>query len=209
MGLRKIPRGSEVTCDKCGGYVQVMHPGDPVPLAQLMGWKEIKGRYFCYKCAPAVLHEESEKEQDITEAKHTPGPWKWYGYKNQIHLATCIPGGGRLTVMDFVRMGMQEAQPRFAVRSDTDRGGLMHKAQDLAIKKDYGDQEWIDMPHPDARLIAAAPVMHNALTWLHGWIDGLHDRNQIDLDSRERALFIIENSIPKKAEGDNYAMPKV
>jgi hypothetical protein len=83
--------------------------------------------------------------------KHTPGPWVWtmrLGSKetNLIH-----PHRGWLVVMDFVRLGMTSAQPRFAVWKDDEErqrhmGGIMTKASELELHK-----------HPDALLIAAAP----------------------------------------------------
>ena len=74
--------------------------------------------------------------------------------------------------MDFVRLGMQGAQPRFQ------KNGIMENASDLSTfevceavgyesaKKDRScyryDIDGID--HPDARLIAAAPDLLAALT---------------------------------------------
>lgn len=104
----------------------------------------------------------------------TPGPWKWFGnaQSNSVYLATTH--SGRLYVMDFVRWGMWGAQPRFQPER-----GVMVDAKDLiqfevgersvvgmdAAKKDGSvyryDVRGIDCP--DARLIAAAPDMYDAL----------------------------------------------
>jgi len=54
--------------------------------------------------------------------------------------------------MDFVRWGMNDAQPRFSDRGDQPLGGIMHPAYELDLNQ-----------HPDARLIAAAPEMLEAL----------------------------------------------
>jgi len=83
--------------------------------------------------------------------KHTPGPWVWtqrLGGKgtNLVH-----PHRGWLVVMDFVRLGMMSAQPRFAVWKGDERenmGGIMTKASELEVHK-----------HPDALLIASAPEL--------------------------------------------------
>jgi hypothetical protein len=89
---------------------------------------------------------------------HTPGPWEWFDGTprgvNNIHLAT--PNRGHLVVMDFVRLGTQSAQPRFATWKGHERermGGIMVKAVDLG---DFANN------HPDARLIAAAPELLTA-----------------------------------------------
>jgi len=88
---------------------------------------------------------------------HTPGPWKWRQSGKDTFLST--PDRGQLTVMDFVRCGMNSGQPRFAVWDGEERerlGGLMKKAEDFTNLYD----------HPDARLIAAAPALLEAVKHL-------------------------------------------
>ena len=93
--------------------------------------------------------------------KHTPGPWQWFKRADgAVYLAT--PDRGHLIVMDFIRFGMQQGQARFAVWEGEERermGGIMKPTEKLDVNE-----------HPDARLVAAAPEMYDALMlcWQHG-----------------------------------------
>lgn len=82
---------------------------------------------------------------------YTRGPWHWRHFGAPLALTTTHSGS--LIVMDFVRMGMNGAQPRFGKRTDN-MGGLMMTASAIY------ESEW---DHPDMRLIAAAPMLYEAL----------------------------------------------
>lgn len=109
----------------------------------------------------------------MSELQHTKGPWAWFGSPDSrgFYLAACH--SGRRYVMDFVRLGMNRAQPRFQVN------GVMEKGQDLcqfevaphvvgieAARREQSGvyrTDIIGFDHPDARLIAAAPELLAAL----------------------------------------------
>lgn len=85
--------------------------------------------------------------------RHTPGPWLWMFRDNPNKSVDLIhPHKGWLVVMDFVRLGMHSAQPRFAVWEGDERGnsgGVMVKAKELDLAT-----------HPDAVLLARAPELY-------------------------------------------------
>lgn len=107
-------------------------------------------------------------ELPTTDLVSTPGPWRW-----EVNFASrCIHlVGGKpqydMTVMDFVRWGMGQAQPRFVV------DGLLHKAEEFArvAPQRSHHKEWFQLlSHPDANLIAAAPDLLAALeTFVGQW----------------------------------------
>ncbi|MGH3648051.1 MAG: hypothetical protein ACRDTM_12855 [Micromonosporaceae bacterium] len=71
----------------------------------------------------------------------TPGPWRWGGNTSgPIYLSTT--GHGRIMVMAFNRLGMQDAQPCFPVWSeDAARLGLLENATAVAVREaPYRDQ---------------------------------------------------------------------
>lgn len=90
---------------------------------------------------------------------HTPGPWYWD--INRRNRTIRLWGGNRLVVMDFSRWGMQAAQPRFSDRPDEKHGGIMWNAEDFDAGVVNGYKSISD--HPDARLIATAPKLLEAL----------------------------------------------
>lgn len=101
---------------------------------------------------------------------HTPGPWQWV-FRDRV--ATLVhPHRGWLTVMDFVRLGMQGGTFRLATWKGDKRenmGGIMRPAHEIDVAA-----------HPDARLIAAAPDLAaehaDAIGFLEGYAESLtHD----------------------------------
>jgi len=104
--------------------------------------------------------------------KPTPGPWGWFGDQHGVYLAT--QHSGRRYVMGFRRFGMNGAQPTFQI----DRMGMVPASE--LVEFDVGDRavrgvkaalaavsvyryDVTAIDHPDARLIAAAPDILDAL----------------------------------------------
>ena len=109
----------------------------------------------------------TDELRQIVEAA-LPGPWGWFGYPDDLKLATAH--SGRRYVMDFVRKGFSGAQPRFQPG-----GRGMVPASEL-LKFEVGDQsvkgekearadgsvyryDVRDVDCADARLIALAPAL--------------------------------------------------
>lgn len=128
-------------------------------------------------------------------ATHTPGPWRWELNLKSKQLHLC---GGKptydLTVMDFVRWGMGNAQPRFIT------GGpgmnIMKPCYEFAAicpgREHHKD--WFQLlRHPDSQLIEAAPDLLNAL---RAMVEASKNSNRGLVDARELADAAIS-----KAEG--------
>jgi hypothetical protein len=91
------------------------------------------------------LNPEVLDELERLENSATPGPWVWDKRDVDDTVLLVHPKRGWLTVMDFVRHGMQRGMARFAKWKEPERGGMggvMVKASDIDLTT-----------HPDARII--------------------------------------------------------
>jgi len=107
-----------------------------------------------------MTRAEQLDEIRVRHTAATRGPWRWFGYRGQnIYLAT--QNRGRIYVMDFVRSGMQRAEPRFQVCAEGENAGdgRMTPVSKLderhALVKEYSG-EIVEITHPDAQAIAHA-----------------------------------------------------
>ena len=90
---------------------------------------------------------------------YTPGPWQWELNERGKQVRLC--SRSNMTVMDFVRWGMGGAMPRFLSSEH-----LMRKATEYGVivpGREHHAEWFKTLDHPDARLIAAAPQLAEAL----------------------------------------------
>jgi hypothetical protein len=143
--------------------------------------------------------------------KFTRGPWAWHGNgTSSIHLATV--DRGRTYVMSFQRWGMRSAQPTFQ-RSRRDEGmfGMIPamecahfevghrgsigitaaKADDSVYRYDI-----VGLDHPDAILIASAPVMYEALVLAR---DAMVSSGPFDPEAWAKAVDAVQNALDEAA----------
>ncbi|MCX6217580.1 hypothetical protein [Spirosoma sp.] len=95
--------------------------------------------------------------------KTTPGPWYWILNPANRTLELESASNCRTTIFRPVRWGMQRATLQF------NKGNIMHDAISFGvpIKGREHHKDWaLDINHPDAKLIAAAPDLLDALTKL-------------------------------------------
>lgn len=109
-------------------------------------------------------------------SKHTPGPWGWFGDPKHGGFYLATKHSGRLYVMGFARMGFQHAQPLFRVNElmvdgkELCRFEVAPDVVGVSAAEQAGSGVYrydiTEFDHPDARLIAAAPDLLEALEYV-------------------------------------------
>lgn len=109
----------------------------------------------------------------MSEPKFTKGPWGWFGDPKHGGFYLATRHSGRRYVMGFDRMGLHLAQPLFQVEGEMVearelcRFEVAHDVVGMTAAKKPGSGVYrydiIGFNHPDAHLIAAAPMLYQAL----------------------------------------------
>jgi len=109
----------------------------------------------------------------VSEAKHTPGPWRWEFNPDANRLAL-VGGEVRydLKLLDFVRWGMQGGIARFRDPAFPNLN-VMELPNKWAVPekgREHHAERFNLIDHPDANLIAAAPDLLAACEKAEGFV---------------------------------------
>lgn len=139
------------------------------------------------------------------ELKTTPGPWRWEIVNGRLELCGGNPKYD-VSVMDFVRHGMNGATARF--RENVPGMNYMHKAQDHGVAAPGRDHhEWFRLvDHPDAHLIAAAPDLYAALVACQSALAGVVLSQRMGFPNN--AQLTIDNDVLPSIEEAGAALAK-
>ena len=105
------------------------------------------------------------------------GPWCWNGHATRRNLVLSTVRGGRITILDFSRWGMSNAEPRFQ-KPPSGKAGVMINGrmflkfatgnpavtgvtEALQPDSDVYDMQIRDIDHPVARLMRLMPEFYS------------------------------------------------
>ena len=122
----------------------------------------------------------------MSKGEHTPTPWHWQDFGRGLILVS--EASGKPIVMDFIRQGMNGAEPRFGKRTDS-MGGIM-----VPLSK------W-EAPPPDLIFIVHAVNVHDALVdacrqFVHWYAeDSTEEKRDNAYDAARVALALAEKDL--------------
>lgn len=126
---------------------------------------------------------------------HTPGPWRWEFNPSTKRIQLCggVPRFDCI-VMDFVRYGFSGAAPRFnsEIRPHLN---VMKRADEFGVVcpgREHHEDWFRLIAHPDASLIAAAPMLLAALKAIVA-SNEVHVIDSADIEDARRAIAVAES----------------
>ena len=136
---------------------------------------------------------------DIEKLGIHRSPWSWKINESSRSVSLHSHGNGGYKVMDFVRYGMQDAQPRFC-----EPDGTMYTAKELSVEIEGQEHNasWNKtLENSDAQLIAASPEMIEALIENKESLDLVSD---LEMDTQAEGCGLEDQGITDRYEAMSY-----